>query len=78
MSFSSVLTALIPALGGSLTTDLIARYGRSPQWRKRRVLGNSMPTELNVHLRDVPGLLKMAMLARSTQREPSGDLPLSA
>ncbi|MBK7034120.1 MAG: MBL fold metallo-hydrolase [Ignavibacteria bacterium] len=74
MSFSSVLTALIPALGGSLTTDLIARYERSPQWRNGE-FRNSIPTELNVHLRDVPGLLK-AMLARSTQREPSGDLPV--
>jgi L-ascorbate metabolism protein UlaG (beta-lactamase superfamily) len=74
MSLGSVLTALIPALGGALTTDLIARYERSPQWRDGE-FRNSTPTELNVHIRDVPGLLK-AMFARNTQREPSGELPV--
>lgn len=74
MSLGSILTSLIPALGGSVTPDLVARYEKSPQWRNGE-FRNVTPTELNVHLRDVPGLLK-AMLARNTQREPSGDLPV--
>ncbi len=49
-------------------------YARSPHWRNGR-FHNQVPTHLEIHARDLPGLLK-AVLFPDSNRAPKGGLPI--
>jgi len=49
-------------------------YARSPHWSNGRFT-NQVPTKLEIHARDLPGLLK-AILFPDPDRTPKGDLPV--
>lgn len=63
-----------PQFGGKLSSDLLERYSKSPNWQ-RGSFQNPVVTTMNIGFKDVPGLMKKQVVGRKN-RAPGIKIPI--